>query len=102
VPIIIPLASVHHCPSALRPSSQRRSHLGVPLVLDQAGWYTSPRLVVHEGIHLLFLPPYSPELQLCERLELQTNESIAYSSFRTLEDLETAKAKHCVVHQNQI
>ena len=33
------------------------------LVLDQAGWHTSKELVVPEGIHLLFFPPYSPELQ---------------------------------------
>ncbi len=33
------------------------------LVLDQAGWHTSKELVVPEGIHLLFLPSHSPELQ---------------------------------------
>jgi hypothetical protein len=35
----------------------------VPLVLDRAGWHTSKELLVPEGIHLLFLPSYSPELQ---------------------------------------
>lgn len=28
-----------------------------------AGWHTSVRLRVPEDVHLLFLPPYSPELQ---------------------------------------
>ncbi|MBA3325241.1 MAG: transposase, partial [Rhodobacteraceae bacterium] len=32
------------------------------LVLDGAGWHTEP-LVVPEGIRLVFLPPYTPELQ---------------------------------------
>lgn len=38
------------------------------LVLDRAGWHTSLRLRVPEHVHLLFLPPYSPELQPAEHL----------------------------------
>lgn len=38
------------------------------LVLDNAGWHTSPRLRVPTNITLLFLPPYSPELNPVERL----------------------------------
>ena len=33
------------------------------LVLDQAGWHRSNELNIPEGIDLLDLPPYSPELQ---------------------------------------
>ena len=33
------------------------------LVLDRAGWHSSQELVVPDGIHFVFLPPYSPELQ---------------------------------------
>lgn len=40
----------------------------VVLVMDQAGWHTSPKLTVPENITLLFLPPYSPELNPIERL----------------------------------
>jgi putative transposase len=36
------------------------------LVLDWAGWHASARLRVPEHVHLLFLPPYSPELQPAE------------------------------------
>src|SRR5260370_39222401 len=66
-----------------------------------AGWHTSKALVVPEGIHLLFLPPYSPELQPCERLWPLTNEALANHSFRTLDDLEAAQIQRCVVLQNQ-
>ncbi|HEV8190001.1 MAG TPA: transposase [Ktedonobacterales bacterium] len=38
------------------------------LVLDRAGWHTSVHLRVPEQVHLLFLPPYSPELQPAEHL----------------------------------
>ena len=40
----------------------------IVLVLDRAGWHTSLRLWVPEHVHLLFLPPYSPELQPAEHL----------------------------------
>jgi hypothetical protein len=40
----------------------------IVLVLDRAGWHSSARLILPEGIHLVFLPPYSPEVQPAERL----------------------------------
>jgi hypothetical protein len=33
------------------------------LVLDQAGWHTTDKLVLPEGIDLFFMPSHSPELQ---------------------------------------
>jgi hypothetical protein len=38
------------------------------LVLDQAGWHTSPKLCVPENITFLPLPAYSPELNPVENL----------------------------------
>ena len=38
------------------------------LVLDQAGWHTSPRLCMPENISLLSLPSYAPELNPVENL----------------------------------
>ena len=40
----------------------------VLLVLDQAGWHKSQEVPLPAGIHLVFLPPRSPELQPAERL----------------------------------
>ena len=36
------------------------------LVLDNAGWHSPPGLAVPEGIRLVYLPPYTPELQPAE------------------------------------
>jgi transposase len=71
------------------------------LVLDRAGWHTTQELDVPEGMHLLFLPPYSPELQPCERLWPLTNEALANRHFQSLDDLEAAQAQRCVVLQQQ-
>ncbi len=38
------------------------------VVLDRAGWHVSGRVEVPEGVRLVFLPPYSPELQPVERV----------------------------------
>ena len=38
------------------------------LVLDQAGWHTSPKLRVPENISLLPLLPYAPELNPVEQV----------------------------------
>jgi DDE superfamily endonuclease len=73
----------------------------VVLVLDRAGWPPSKELVVPEGMHLLFLPPYVPELQPCERLWPLWNEGVANRQFQTLDDLQTAQVQRCALLQNQ-
>ena len=40
----------------------------IVLVLDNAGWHTTGHLRVPQNITLLPLPPYSPELNVVERL----------------------------------
>jgi hypothetical protein len=67
----------------------------VVLVLDQAGWHRSPRLAVPEGIHVVFLPSYSPELQPVERLWSLVDEPIANRAFAALDPLETVLVERC-------
>lgn len=38
------------------------------LIMDQAGWHKARKLVVPDNITILYLPPYSPELNPVERL----------------------------------
>lgn len=40
----------------------------VVLVLDQAGWHVARALMVPANLTLLYLPPYSPELNPTERI----------------------------------
>src|SRR5258708_16621339 len=72
----------------------------IVLVLDQAGWHTSQTLAVPDGIHLVFLPPYSPELQPVERVFPLTNEAIANRRFVTLDDLQEVQAQRCATLQD--
>jgi transposase len=71
------------------------SHKRLILVLDQARWHTTLRLVVPEGIYLVFLPAYSPELQPAERLWPLTNEAIAHQYCETISEVEAAICHRC-------
>lgn len=65
------------------------------LVLDQAPWHTSSKLIIPEGIQLIFLPPRSPELQPAERLWSLTDERLKNKFFNKLTDLKTALVDQC-------
>ena len=69
------------------------------LVLDGAGWHTEP-LAVPEGIRLVFLPPYTPELQPAETLWTHVDEPIVNKHFDTLADLDAVVAERCVALGN--
>lgn len=68
----------------------------VLLVIDGAGWHRSRQVVVPEGIHLEFLPPYSPELQPAEHLWKLSDEPLVNRKFETLDALEDTLATRCV------
>lgn len=66
-------------------------------VIDGAGWHTSEEVVVPQGLHLMKLPAYSPELQPAEKLWTLSNEGIANRHFANLDELEEAQVERCRV-----
>lgn len=58
----------------------------VVLVLDQAGWHRSNDMKVPGNVTLLYLPPYSPELNPIERVWLY--ERMHYLCNRVFKDLD--------------
>jgi transposase len=69
------------------------------LVLDGAGWHVSPQVQVPTGVHVHFLPPYSPELQPAECLWPLTNEALAHRHVRDLDEREEVQAQRCLTWQ---
>ncbi len=67
----------------------------IVLPLDQARWHTSEQLEVPEGIHLVPLPPYSPELQPAERLWPLVDEPLANQAFETIDEAEELVIQRC-------
>lgn len=67
----------------------------VVLVLDGAGWHTSKKLKVPDGMSLVFLPPYSPELQPAERLWSLVDAPLVNRTFETLEAVWSVVKQRC-------
>jgi transposase len=54
------------------------------VLMDKAGWHTAGDLVVPENLSLVFLPPYSPELNPIERLWLYLRDNrLSHCVFQT-------------------
>jgi hypothetical protein len=66
------------------------------LVLDQAGWHGSRDIQPVEGLTLVPLPPYSPELQPSERMWPLVDEPLANRAFATLGEVEAVLEDRCV------
>jgi DDE superfamily endonuclease len=61
------------------------------LVLDGAGWHTSPRLRVPDNIVLLPLPPYAPELNPVENVwEFIRANFLSHRVWETYDDIVEA------------
>jgi transposase len=67
----------------------------VILALDNAGGHGPKGLAVPDGITLVLLPPYSPELQPAERLWPLVDEPVANRHFATPGELDAVVAERC-------
>ncbi len=85
-----------------REAGAGREHI-IVLGRDNAGWHTAPNLVVPEGLRLVYLPSYSPELQPAEHLWPVLDEPLANRPFATLADLEQVITARCrVLNRDQL
>lgn len=57
------------------------------LILDNGAFHKSVELIVPYNIELLFIPPYSPELNPAEKIWDHFKDDIAAEVFKTLDDL---------------
>jgi transposase len=63
----------------------------IVLIMDGAGWHKSSNLMVPENIEIIYLPPYSPELNPVETLwEHIKRHTIKNKIYDNLKDLEEA------------
>src|SRR5215217_4738768 len=67
----------------------------IVLERDNAGWHTAPNLAVPDGIELVSLPPYSPELQPAEHLWELCDEPLANQNFKSLAELTSTLGERC-------
>lgn len=61
------------------------------LIIDGAGWHKSKNLRVPNNIILMFLPPYSPELNPIERLWLYIKKHVLNNKvYNNIEELKNS------------
>ena len=73
----------------------------VVLLLDNAGFHTRPNLDVPDGLRLVYLPPYSPELQPAETLWPLVDEPVVNTLVPSLDDLDRIVTQRCRYLTNQ-
>ncbi len=69
--------------------AQRHADEFVVMVMDQAGWHIAGELVVPANLRVVFLPPYSPELNPAEHIwEALREDCFANTVFADLDAVE--------------
>jgi hypothetical protein len=71
----------------------------IVLVVDQAGWHMSQRLHIPPPVHLVPLPPYTPELQPAERLWTFSNAPLVNTRPADLDELDALQLDRCAALQ---
>ena len=65
------------------------------LVMDNAPWHTSSKLVQPQGVEIIHQPSYSPELQPAEHLWPLSDELVSNRCPKNLDDLEQRLIIQC-------
>lgn len=87
--LLLPKANTICMNLFLRELAKEFNDKKVLLIVDGAGWHKSKGLVVPSNIELVYLPPYSPELNPIERLWLYIKKAtIRNRIYETIEELE--------------
>lgn len=68
-------------------SNYKKKELKI-IVLDNGAFHKAKRLLIPPNIILLFLPPYSPELNPAEKVWDMIKDELVIKSFETLDKLK--------------
>lgn len=66
--LILPWVNAQTMSLFLAELAQRHAEEFIVIVMDQAGWHVAGELQVPPNMRVVFLPPYSPELNPAERV----------------------------------
>lgn len=74
------------------------------IVLDNGAFHKSKSLIIPENIVLIFLPPYSPELNPAEKVWWLLKREFVCQTFKNMEDLKKHidKSLEKIIHVNII
>lgn len=91
--LILPWVNAQTMSMFLQEVAVRHAREFIVMVMDRAGWHVAGDLVVPENMRLLFLPPYSPELNPAEHLwKALRQECFANTVFASMDAVQNALA----------
>jgi DDE superfamily endonuclease len=95
--LVLPWVSAQTMSLFLSEVAQRHADEFIVMVMDQAGWHIAGDLAVPPNMRLIFLPPYSPELNPAEHLwEALREDCFANHVFANLDAVERALTRGLV------
>ena len=87
--LVLPWVNAQAMSLFLAEVASRHPHEFILMIMDQAGWHRAGSLVVPDTMRLVFLPPYSPELNPAEHLWKAIRENcFANAVFKSLDAVE--------------
>lgn len=88
--LILPDVNAETMSLFLAEVAQRHSQDYILMVLDGAGWHRARELIIPSNMRLVFLPPYSPELNPMEHVWEEIREkwfpNLVFNSLEAVED----------------
>lgn len=92
--LVLPWVNAETMGLFLATVAERHADEFIVMVMDQAGWHIAADLVVPANIRLVYLPPYSPELNPAEHLWESLRENyFGNTVFSDLDAVEKALVK---------
>jgi hypothetical protein len=89
--LVLPWVNARAMSLFLAEVARRHPDEFIVMVMDQAGWHLANALVIPDTMRLLFLPPYSPELNPAEHLwKAIRSDCFANEVFKDLDAVEQA------------
>jgi DDE superfamily endonuclease len=89
--LVLPWVNAQTMSMFLQEVAQRHADEFIVMVMDQAGWHIAGELVLPPNMRVIYLPPYSPELNPAEHLwEALREDCFANHVFTDLNAVERA------------
>jgi len=101
--LVLPEVNAEAMSLFLAEVAQRHSQDYILMVLDGAGWHRARELVTPSNMRLVFLPPYSPELNPMEHVWEEIREkwfpNLVFNSLEGVEDRLVQAVLHLESHR---
>ncbi len=99
--LVLPQVNASAMSLFLREVSTRHPEEFILMVMDGAGWHKAEKLTVPTNMHLVFLPPYSPELNPVEHIWESIRENwFGNEAFESMDGVEDQLVKALFALEN--